>query len=427
METPQADGAEYLLFETYEAREAAFSAAVADLIPVRHQGPQAFWNQFRRLSGAASLPRPLPAYITGNPRDGLAFGSPYQELAAACLFIRPGRTLIEDEIRAVAERFGLTVSLNQPMRTLSGGETVRLAMAKVLLTANRRPELVIASPFTWLSESHRPLLRQTVAAFRAQSKRVRILAMQGEADLGSMAACWTEAAPLSPLPFSLATQDLHIALGLPVNVLTAEPAYAQVHDTMLDLASPCLVAGENGQGKSLLAKALSGAAAIEGRFVLQSANASGRARLLFQDVINQALLRKLPDLAPAATGGVGRLCFEGILRDYSRILEHCGQPGRGLPDPDKADLLTVKAMLAAVRITARPAALILDEPDWGLSRNAVLALVLAVMRAAHAIGVPVLIISHKPWWRPLAQSRLKVVKRPSFPARFEIHLEQEAP
>jgi energy-coupling factor transporter ATP-binding protein EcfA2 len=421
--------AEHLFFDTFEAREAAFSAAVANLIPVRHRGPQAFWSDFRRLSAAAPLLGALPAYISSNPRDGLAFASPHQELAAAFLAVRSGRTAIEAEIASVADRFGLRDALLQPMRTLSGGETVRLALARVLLAASLRPHLVIASPFTWLSERHRPLLRQAVAAFHAVDKPVRILAMRGEDDRAAMSSAWLAAAPVAALPFELATQGLRIALGLPVNALTAEPAEALVYDAAYALASPCLVAGENGQGKSLLAKALSGAVAFQGRVTLESERTCGRARLLFQDVITQTLLRRLSDLMPPSSGGAlePQACFAHILREYKRILAQCGRADLALPDGGTADLLTVKAMLVAVRLAARPAALILDEPDWGLTRDAALALVLASVHAAHALGVPVLIISHKPWWQPLAQSRLTVVKTPSDAARFGIRLEKAAP
>jgi energy-coupling factor transporter ATP-binding protein EcfA2 len=368
----------------------------------------------------------LPAYISSNPRDGLAFASPHQELAAACMTIRSERTQIEAKIASMAERFGLTATLFQPMRTLSGGETVRLALAKVLLASTRRPQLVIASPFTWLSERHRPLLQQVVAAFSAADKPVRILAMRGEEDRTPMSADWLAAASLTALPFSLATQGLRIALGLPINALTAEPAVALVHDAAFALASPCLVAGENGQGKSLLAKALSGAVTVEGLFTLKSDRTCSRARLLFQDVITQTLLRRLSDLRPPTAGAnqAPQESFTRILAASEIILARRGRTSPALPDRHNADLLTVKAMLAAVRLAARPAALILDEPDWGLTRDAALALVLAIIHVAHALGVPVLIISHKPWWHPLAQSRLSVVKTPSSAARFGIRLEK---
>ncbi|MCP4745801.1 MAG: sigma-54 factor interaction domain-containing protein [Desulfobacteraceae bacterium] len=58
--------------------------------------------------------------------------------------------------------------------------------------------------------------------------------------------------------------DLRIALGLPINAITAEPAFAEVADAHFNLQSPCLVIGENGQGKSLLAKALSKASVFYG-------------------------------------------------------------------------------------------------------------------------------------------------------------------
>ena len=67
-------------------------------------------------------------------------------------------------------------------------------------------------------------------------------------------------------------------------------------------------------------------------------------------------------------------------------------------------LLEIKVLLTAVRLSDQDAALILDEPDWGLSWSDAVAFVTAVVSAAHARSVPVMLISHKPWWRDLARS-----------------------
>ena len=64
----------------------------------------------------------------------------------------------------------------------------------------------------------------------------------------------------------------------------------------------------------------------------------------------------------------------------------------------------MKVLLAALRLSDQRAVLILDEPDWGLSRSDAVAFVTAVVSAAHARAVPVILISHKPWWRNLARS-----------------------
>ena len=70
-------------------------------------------------------------------------------------------------------------------------------------------------------------------------------------------------------------------------------------------------------------------------------------------------------------------------------------------------LLEIKAMLIAVRLASPCRALILDEPDWGLTRACSVAIVSAAVSEAHRLGVPVLLISHKPWWEPVAASVLK--------------------
>ena len=71
-------------------------------------------------------------------------------------------------------------------------------------------------------------------------------------------------------------------------------------------------------------------------------------------------------------------------------------------------MLEIKALLVAVRLCGRPGALILDEPDWGLSRDSAIAFVLAAIQVAHEFGIPVLLISHKPWWLKLANSSIHV-------------------
>jgi ABC-type branched-subunit amino acid transport system ATPase component len=85
------------------------------------------------------------------------------------------------------------------------------------------------------------------------------------------------------------------------------------------------------------------------------------------------------------------------------------------PLGDASSMLAVKAMLIAIRLAQRPAALILDEPDWGLTRTVAIALVLITVEKAHALGIPVIVISHKPWWRSLAASVVQVEKHPASP------------
>ena len=68
-------------FDRFEDRETAFNEAVGCLVPVMYKGPNVFWRNFQSIIKSTSGPnRELPAFITSNPRDCLAFGSPAQVL-----------------------------------------------------------------------------------------------------------------------------------------------------------------------------------------------------------------------------------------------------------------------------------------------------------------------------------------------------------
>ena len=96
-------------------------------------------------------------------------------------------------------------------------------------------------------------------------------------------------------------------------------------------------------------------------------------------------------------------------------------------------LFRVKILLTSIRLASQPPAFILDEPDWGLTRDHATAFVLSVIETAHENGIPVILISHKPWWRQIVRSTLHVhktsacsaSKRLETPAAFRIAIEPE--
>lgn len=403
-------------YDTFEAREAAFNAAVGSLIPVRYKGPNRFWEDFRTVTqGELPIPTEMPAYITSNPRDCLAFGSVRQVLTAALMTNPVHVRGTEVPIEEVIERFSLAKAVNQPIRTLSGGETVRLALAKASLAATYSHRLVIASPFCWLSRSHLPLLECVFSDFDTAGKPVTVFSMRGEASQEPMDPVSLEEAAIGTLPFDLEISNLRIVLGTPINAITAEPALARVEDFQDTLASPCLMIGDNGQGKSLVAKALCRAVGFSGQGAIRSFHGNGQARLLFQEVITQTLLRPMDQLARFAgspSDVTPNRLFSDLALAYASLLKHRDiKPVRPVRAKDTT-LLAIKLMLIAARLARRPSALFLDEPDWGLSREAAMALVLAVVRKAHALGVAVILISHKPWWRTMAGTILEIAKQP---------------
>jgi energy-coupling factor transporter ATP-binding protein EcfA2 len=423
-------------FPDHEALEDAFRERIATLIPRRHAGSQVFWEDFQQLyRRSAPLAEVREAYITSNPRDCLAFGTAQQVLTAAALTAAGRSDHCDAACRQAAARFDLAAHLYQPVRSLSGGETVRLALAKLFILAPWAARLTVASPFAWLSQTNRRHFYDLADHCRAVRTPLEAFVLQGEDDPTPPDAC----ANLPPGPeFQLRLQRLRIQLGGLVDSIHNRQTWASVDDGDIPLRSPCLVRGDNGQGKSLIARALAGALVYRGRADIRgSGRRPGPVRLLFQDIDNQTLMRSSRQISGHLAGPRRALLndmYAALLADVARA------PGarslapslaRRLMLPQPASMLETKALLAAVRLAARPAALILDEPDWGLSRTEALAFAAAVIRAAHGLNLPLMLISHKPWWRELGASQLTVSKHalagaPSTEAPRLFHIGLEA-
>ena len=428
-------------FKSYEEREEAFRDSVFALIPRKYSGPRLFWRDFTNVSldELSVFTRHQLAYITSNPRDGLAFGTPWQVLKAAALCARHANQSFGATVEEVAGEFGLVDLLDQPMRTLSGGETVKLALAKAAMASTYTEKLIIASPFSWLSRENTHFFEMLFERYRQLDQPVQLLALEGE---DSVKPVTDEEFPGSILEkiidFDLYFKDLRIPLGSSLNPIYSTQTSATVADFKISLGSPCLIVGENGRGKSLIARILSGAISFDGRAGLTRSDKSGPPRLLFQDVITQTLLRSFESLAASTiyAGGLKpkEICAQ-LLSEYRTALGDGGTQGlketvtvtAGFPS-----LLEVKAMLVAIRLCGQPGAIILDEPDWGLTRTSAVALVAAIIKVAHSHGIPVILISHKPWWRPIARSVVRVDRTPKTTngkgtSTFDIQLGCESP
>lgn len=414
---PEKAGFSIARFSTFEELESAFRRRTAFVVPRQYGGLRRFWEDFRELhhgdwihggAGADS------AWITSNPRDCLAFGSTDQVLRGAMLTAGTPPEAVSNGILDLADRFDLTGQLRQPVRTLSGGETVRLAFAKIYGMAGRLSRLTVASPFSWLSPEGRRYFDRLVERLQSLTVPVELLALDGEDSLEP--APRTAAWKIGP-DFRMSMNGVRFNLGTPLEGLFGGSETAEIEDVDLYLRSPCLLSGGNGEGKSLVAKVLSGAIGCEGRTTVGPPGAMGRGRLLFQDVANQTLMRQPSGFFPAGR----RASRQDLMDGYSAIRNRMPAGIRELTPPDPAipsnaserppGLLTVKMLLTSSRLCIPPGAMILDEPDWGLSREAATGLVDGIVALAHARAVPVILISHKPWWKSLAGSEVRVEKR----------------
>ena len=403
-------------FRHYEALEDAFRRRIHTLLPRTHAGPARFWTDFQRLFDAWPTQGAdcSELYITSNPRDCLAFGTPRQVLRAAMMTARPSTMPATVDVKALAGRFALQNHLDQLVRSLSGGETVRLALAKAFIRGRRADRITLASPFSWLSLANRRYFYDLAAHCREQSKCLEVFALAGE---DNTLAAPIEATSLQGPGFRLSFRKARVVLNSIFDRLHDRRRLAAIDDGEFNLVSPCLLQGDNGQGKSLVAKALAGAALSEGYAGLDTAGKIGRVRLLLQDLINQTMMRRFQQLAvatdAAAAAETGRL-YDAIRGDMLESDVLAPTEARSFDEGCRAynapTLLELKILLAAMRLASNSTAIIMDEPDWGLRQSIAMAFVRGVIRAAHGVGIPVLLISHKPWWQEWAGSTLQVRK-----------------
>ncbi len=419
-------------FSSYEERETAFRKTVSNLIPRKHLGPAIFWKDFTSLSIDRAI-SPIgckKGFITSNPRDCLVFGIPRQVLTAAglqALSTVPRKPVLVEE---VLQRFGLLDQADQPVRTLSGGETVKLAIAKTYIEEALNNHLTIASPFSWLSSSNQTLFDFLFTIYCQKGIPVELMALQGENDSTPFdpAVFWGDTQKIAS--FSISLREVRIVLKTSINPLTPEQSIAEVDNFESELLSPCLLIGENGEGKSLIAKVLANAVPHHGYAALERLGHTGKARLLFQDIITQTLLRSFTALSFSYGKNVvisPQDLFVGIQSRLSQATPVLASSERIPVDdfqPSAPGILDIKSILVATRLAALPAALILDEPDWGLTKSDTLKFVSAILSISHSLGIPVMIISHKNWWKEIAASIVVIEKScPATPKRgFGLHL-----
>ncbi|MBC8386412.1 MAG: hypothetical protein H8E09_01065 [Gammaproteobacteria bacterium] len=397
-------------FGTFEERELQFRHDVNFLLPRKYSGPAIFWNDMASAISSISEISDSPiACISSNPRDCLAYSFVDDLLNAAKLTLPLEQR--DDLLNETIRKYDIEPIRGQQIHTLSGGEVVRLSLAKNDLLSINVENAIISSPLTWLSPSSRPFYDLFLKAYSEKGKNVSILSMDGENDL-DLADIGIDSSIESEIIF----KDLKIKLSSDEFDSDVRETWATVEDIELGFSSPCFLTGDNGSGKSLLAKALSGALHYTGDAKIKTNGYLGKTRLLFQDVILQTMLRPFSVLASSAKCVSGLDASKYYLELISSFTDYFSSkelkvPFIGEANSESKTLLEYKFFLVAIRLCSKPTAIILDEPDWGLTRETAIAFVKSVIESAHDKGVPVIIISHKEWWRGVAKTRLEASKR----------------
>lgn len=347
--------------------------------------------------------------VPADPTDFLAFPCAADELRLALLMGGNASNLAEDLERLTAA-YGLGRSLlNQPVRTLSGGERALVALAKAEALEPCYQGIVLASPVTWLHESRRHLVLRLCELFEARGKSSKILLLDGDwPEVDDTVHSYESTTDGGRVSWRLGLNDL--VIRYPASTfpsVTEERTIKYTHvPQMLELVSPTLIRGENGIGKSSLALVLANVLQPhEGQLNLRTGGFAGAARLLLQDTQRQMFgmssadhvhavyrydeeKRKSADSALEAMDADLRQALSEF-EDAIATLDESGRP---------SSLLHDKLALAIERLVPRPNLLILDEPSWGLSDVLARELVRLIVREAHKRDVPIAIISHETRW-----------------------------
>lgn len=404
-------------FDTFEEREAEFRKSVHNLVPRKNSSTGAFWKVVELSNIVEKMSQVnLPiGYITPNPIDCFAFSTPLQNLQATSLVAKKYKNTDFKILAEAIELFKLKNILNQPLRTLSGGESVELALSKSYIMGEFCENLTICSPFSWLSSQNRYLLDIVKQKYQNKKKEIVILAMHGEDSDDSISDSLKES--ISEIfEFSLVLKDVNVNLKSTLDATDEDYRNFQFNSITMNLFSPCILTGDNGEGKSLISYLLSRAINFSGDAYIINAGKKGSARLVFQDIFTQTMYRSFKGIADKSSSKFGFDVYEVYNEILQQFRAYYANLGEQIPfigsdeDGNELSLLQIKAIIAAARLTKRTAALILDEPDWGLSKSSAIALVLSIINVSHKYGIPVIIISHKSWWRGIKRSTVSVKK-----------------
>ncbi|MEO2134131.1 ATP-binding cassette domain-containing protein [Microbacterium sp.] len=351
-----------------------------------------------RLVGVV-LQNPRAGFVTTNVRDEIGLALELRGLA---------RVLVDERVRDVADRLGITALLDRRLRELSAGQASLVAIAAAIV---EQPVLLLVDePLADLDRSARARIVTLLGALAHEAGMCVIVAEHRGAELASVADTWLHvaaaagAAPATvttrPSPFTTPEFPPPLPTEGPSRAATAadlrscEPAlstrvtvrYGQrlaVDDVAVTLHPGEVVAlvGPNGAGKSSLLLALAtGEHARDVRLVPDDADA-----LFVRDTV-AAECRRADRRAHLPVGTTVARVAALLGRDeQARLL--------GPRHPRDLSAGQRRCLALAIQTATRPRVLLVDEPTRGLDPDARRMVDAAVTRIA-AAGTAVLVATH---------------------------------
>lgn len=352
----------------------------------------------------------LVGVVLQNPRAGFATTTVRDEIGLALELRGLARVLVDERVRDVAARVGVTELLDRPLRELSAGQATLVAIAAAII---EQPLLLLVDePLADLDRTARSRIVTLLGALAHEAGMCVIVAEHRGAELAGVADTWLHVAAASgaapatvgAAPPPPATPDdeplLHTAPHRQAPATAAlprrEPALSTrvtvrhgqrlaVDDVAVTLHPGEVVAlvGPNGAGKSSLLIALAtGAHARDARLVPDDADA-----LFVRDTV-AADCRRADRRAHMPVGTT--------LARVAALLGRGDEDGElGRRHPRDLSAGERRCLALAIQTATRPSVLLVDEPTRGLDPDARRMVDAALARVADA-GTAVLVATHDP-------------------------------
>lgn len=413
-------------FNSFEKQVAFFTERTGVHLPRMTYGKGAFFKDLGQWSSTYTRQAHdvKSAHILPDPVQGLSFPRAVDVLSSALSL--SAKTFDAEEIHTLLATFGLSrEKATQPVISLSGGEMLLLNFAKAKAMLPAVDGVVACSPIHWLNENSYQYWEMLVDACQARQRFVDVALLTGEPFIDEEIAqpdILIEPVPMVEWQVTLESpvvefEEIRFPSYHPASRIAYELADSQGRMT---LASPLLMTGNNGVGKSIFAKLLCDILKpAAGDLAIEAPNGTGCARLIFQDAIDQLFGKSIDGHLNwvfrfnREKGDAARKIYTALdsaMRDYFK--DRPDEADALGPATERCTLLQAKISLIAERLATRPPVLVLDEPGWALSGHIARKLVESVCRLAGELKVAIVLISHHArWWKGMVHSRCHLEKQ----------------